>query len=93
LQGGLPLFQLEGLYEHLQHIKFRDYKIQASLHGVEIKDSGRKEKAKEDPKVPLFRDPSEYDRMSAEQKDLETQRMMGLHKRWSGDAINKEPQV
>lgn len=51
------------------------------------------ETAKEDQKVPLFRDPSEYDVMSTEEREKETQRMMDLHKRWSGDAINKEPQV
>lgn len=94
MQGGLTFFQLEGLYHNIQIIKLREFKIQASLHGAEIKgERSTKEMAQEHENVPLFRDPSEYEAMTQEDRDKETQRMMGLHKRWSGDALKKEPKL
>jgi hypothetical protein len=91
------MLQVETLYKEIQEIKHRDYVIQASFHGVQIDDSKSSStgtthrKAVEDPKVPIFRDPEEYKTMSEEDRNAETERMMGLHKRWSGDAINKVP--
>lgn len=90
------MLQLETLYDHLQKAKHKDYVIQASFHGIQIKDLDGKiteRKVQEDPKVPMFRDPKEYEEMSETERIKETQRMMDLHKRWSGDAFNKAPKV
>lgn len=87
--------QLFVLYELIQKDKLREIEVQASLHGVKIKRSFNDStgQAEENPDVPLFRDPSDYETMSETEREEETQRMMGLHKRWSGDALNKKPEV
>ena len=35
-------------------------------------------------KIPMFRDPKEYEGMSREEKDKLTQQMMVIHRAWSG---------
>ena len=91
LEGGPTFEQLEGLYELIQRAKIREIKFQASIHGAEFKtDSVEQHTQAENPKVPLFRDPDEYEGLSEEEKESETKRMMGLHQSWSGDAINKK---
>ena len=89
------MLQLEGLYLLIQKAKLREYEIQASLHGVQFKHklSDSQGVAEADPKVPMFQDPEEYKTMSKEDREKETKRMMGLHKRWSGDALHKKPKV
>jgi len=90
------MLQLESLYEHLQDIKHREFSIQAAFHGVQISSSKKgkpNRQAAENPKVPMFRDPKEYEAMSEVERKEETQRMMDLHKVWSGDALNKAPKV
>ena len=32
---------------------------------------------------PLFKDPKDYEHMSDEEKEIETQRLMGFTKRWA----------
>jgi hypothetical protein len=96
LEGGITMLQLEALYEHIQEIKHREFSIQAAFHGVSIpslKGDKPNRQAVENPKVPMFRDPKEYETMSEKERVEETQRMMDLHKRWSGDALNKTPVI
>lgn len=90
LEGGLTTSQVDGLYENIQEAKRLEFEIQAKLHGCEIGDSSSSSSGKqaEHPNVPMFGDLNNYEHMSTEEREAETQRMMGKHKRWSGEAIN-----
>jgi len=89
MEGGPTFTQLYALYENIQKIKKKEMKFEASLHGVKLKfkesdeNNTFKDKSGVSQKLPLFGDPSQYEHMTQEERELETQRMMGLHKDWS----------
>ena len=81
--GGLTFSQLTVLYDHLQKQRTEEFKIQAKLHGVQIKgEEESKFTTKDGKEVPLtlFKDQSEYADMTEEEKQRETERMMKSHK-------------
>ena len=90
-EGGLTVSQVDGLFAMIQKAKKVEFEIQARLHGCEIEgdssssNSPSVRQPAEHPNVPMFGDPSKYEHMSEDERETETQRMMGKHKLWSGD--------
>jgi len=92
-QGGLHIFQVQLMFEHIMERKNNEYRFFAALQGIdldkELKKKGQKtqsqdlddQQSKQD--LPLFRDPEEYDNMSQEERDRLTQEMMSQHKNWA----------
>ena len=76
LEGGPTLQQVIALYEEIQEIKNREYKFQAAIHGAEFKKSSNSSHAVPDPNVPVFKSPKEYEKMTPEQREKETQVLM-----------------
>lgn len=86
-EGGITVKQFNALFDELQGIEYDKFKLDGRLHGVEFKDdkSGNSKNsnfsdAHVDPEVPLFKDPSDYDSMTEDEKNSMTQKMMGKHK-------------
>ena len=79
------------LFAHSQKREESRMLFMAQLHGVKIKtetntpfiESNLKENVKEDPNA-WFKDPKVYAHMSKEEKQKETDRLMGMTKRWAG---------
>ena len=89
MEGGPTFTQLYTLYENVHLIRKKEMKFEASLHGVKLKfkesseDNTFKDKSGVAQQLPMFGDPSVYEGMTQEQREFETQRMMGLHKDWA----------
>lgn len=81
------------LYEEIQQLKYKELKIQAALHGAKIKGpttvnsviAPTADNVSQD--VPLFQDPSAYDHLSDEEKDILTDKMMAKHEMWSSGKL------
>lgn len=92
-EGGLNLFQIKAMYKFIGNEKEMDCKFQAGVHGIDLDKEAKKSKNKPTKQkfdeiekkqdIPLFRDPSEYESMSQEEKEQLTQKMMGKHKQWA----------
>jgi len=89
----LALLQIHALYEYAQKSKLEEWKFQCRMHGIDPdKQEGHSTQSKattsfqESPEVPLFRDPSEYEHLSKEEKDRITHQMMGAHRKWRQEA-------
>lgn len=58
--------------------------FQAKIHGIEVKGSSdHAPRVSEDPAVPMFRDPKEYENLSQQEKENMTKQMIGKHKKWN----------
>lgn len=89
-EGGLHLYQIQLMYEHIGDRKYNDYRFFASLSGVDLDKELRKEKdqksvlseqqKKQD--LPLFRDPDEYNEYSQEEREKITEDMKKQHRQW-----------
>lgn len=53
-----------------------------AIHGIKPKEPLKKKKKEEDEF--LFKDPKEYENWSEEEREAETERMMGKIKKWVG---------
>lgn len=82
LEGGPTLDQVIFLYEEIQNLKTREVELQAALHGVKFKKPLSNSPAVVDPNVPVFRDPAEYEKMTPEQRERETQKLMAHTSKW-----------
>ncbi len=90
-QGGLHYFQIQAMFEHCSKEKLNEYKFFAGIQGIDLekhidKQSSQYSSLDEQQKkqeLPLFRDPSEYDDLSEEEKEELTKKMMGHHKNWA----------
>ena len=88
LNGGLTLSQILGIYKRIQKSKSREIELQAALHGVPLKKEGTyTPTTDQSSKVPMFGDPADYAKLSVEERESQTKRMMGLHKVWSEGAM------
>ncbi len=82
-----------GLYEEIQRLKYEELKIQAALHGAKIQgpapmsDSSGPTEDNRSQDIPVFKDPSEYDHLSDEEKNTLTDKMMAQHKMWSSGRL------
>ena len=61
-----------------------DIKIQANLHGIDTESdvSEKPQTQEKEPSVPMFGDPSQYEKMSEEERNSQTEKMMSRHKSW-----------
>lgn len=60
--------------------------FQAKIHGIEFKQPASKPDSApqyEDPQVPMFRDPKEYEGMSKGEREQLTKQMIAKHKKWN----------
>lgn len=80
---------MEALFEGLQRGKLVEWEFHAAIHGVELGGKKSSTAKHSDPEVPLFGDPAEYQSMSLEEKEKETEKMQNKHKRWSGQSFLK----
>ena len=86
--------QIDSLYLNIQSAKRTEFELQAKLHGFKIEGGSKtssnadSDVRQEDPNVPMFGDPTEYEHLSTEKREELTQRMMGKHKVWSGESLN-----
>ena len=107
-EGGLTLQQAHILFLHsMERESEKEYqrmKFIANIMGANIDDSESKnqnkdvqqdlDKKEKEQDLPLFRDPSEYDEMSNEEREKLTNQMMSKHKKWvnNQDKLgNKKP--
>lgn len=88
--GGPTLAQVGALYDEIQKAKDIEYRFQASIHGVELKDDLKSQTSQSDskePVVPLFGNPEAYKNMSDQEKEDLTSQMINKHKSWSGSKL------
>lgn len=81
------------LFECYQSKQNRDYEFHAALQGIDLnkgKPKKRKDIQSADPAVPLFGDPEDYLELSEEQKENLTNKMLGKHKSWAENSLNKK---
>lgn len=70
----------------MNKIQYQELKFQAQLHGAKIEEPvGMVKETTNDNMV--FKDPSEYDHMSKEEKDALTDKMLSRWKSWSSNAL------
>lgn len=84
--------QFEFLYKCHQEKIGRDFEFQAALHGVSLKGGSKKSKKETqsaNQPVPLFGDPEEYKKLSSEEKESLTQKMLNKHKTWAENPFSK----
>jgi len=92
-QGGLHIFQVQLMFEHVMERKMNDNRFAAALQGIdldkELKKKGQKTQSQslddqqKKQELPLFRDPEEYKDLSQEERERLTQEMMSKHKNWT----------
>lgn len=89
LQGGITLSQVGGLFSEIQKAKEFEYRFQASIHGVEIKDdvTTKPQSDSKEPAIPLFGNPEAYENMSEQEREVLTSTMMNKHQSWSGNKL------
>lgn len=101
-EGGLTLQQAHILFRHtMERESDREYnrmKFMANIMGAGIDDKPKNKKqdldeAEKQQELPVFRDPSEYDNMSEEERKKLTEQMMSKHKSWVNQESlgNKKP--
>jgi hypothetical protein len=95
IEGGLTLSQVIGLYEnHCKRI-YEERKFLAAIHGIDLnksaEEAGKSEADKIEQKqgLSIFRDPAEYEKMTDEEKEEMTQKMLSQHRRWV-DSMGKK---
>jgi hypothetical protein len=88
-EGGIHLYQVHRMYEHIMKDKNNEFKFHALIHGIDV-DKKSKRSLNEDlddqqnkQDLPLFRDPSEYDHLSDEERERITRKMKSQHRRWA----------
>jgi len=99
-EGGVTYGQIGELYKQLLEIKWDELRQQAALQGVDLDKEVEKGGTGSDvpapkgqpvsPSIGLFKDPKEYDGMSAEERETETKKMMATYRQWAGDLGAKD---
>lgn len=95
LEGGPTYEQTKMLYDCFVERNNENLKFQALLHGYDLDSQESSGSTKKQSKttnwdeverkqsLPVFRDPSEYEEMSQEEKETLTKDMMKKHKTWA----------
>ena len=78
-EGGLTQGQIEVLFESYQERHYNQMVFEAGCHGINLNEVSGK-KTVETSSVFEFKSPEEYDKMSEEEKQELTRKMMGKHK-------------
>jgi len=90
INGGITMEQTEALFIEIQKAKDVEFRFQASIHGVELKDDGEKSQTQSDskkPVIPLFKDPETYKNMTDQEREDLTSNMVNDHRSWSGNRL------
>ena len=64
------------MFENAQEAEGEDIKLMAALHGVKIKGQSSSSNGRDDDNAPIFKDPKEYENMTPEEREIETQRQV-----------------
>ncbi len=90
-KGGPTLSQVGALYDEIQKAKEVEFRFQATIHGVEIKDDlkppTQKQSDSKEPVVPLFGNPEAYVNLTDQEKEDLTSKMLNKHRSWSGNKL------
>lgn len=84
------------MYESGQEEEYDQFRYQAKLFGIDLdkakeeidyekampSDPLKEPRIEEEQSLPIFKDPSEYEHMSEEERKELTQKMMGKHQAW-----------
>ena len=72
-----------GLFHYHQEREVRRMKFEAQIHGAEIQIDGKSSVRPEENQLQgmQFGDPAEYEKMTPEERQALTDKMMGVHKR------------
>ena len=89
LKGGLTYDQINYLYSHILKQKAEEYKFQAAMMGVELKDDNEAPNKNETVggSGMFFKDPAEYENLSDTEKEKQTEKMMGTFSNWSTNVL------
>lgn len=68
------------MFNGIEEQKLDYYKLGASLFGIDLDKEVKKKKEENEM---LFKDPSEYENMSREERQALTDKMMGYYKNWA----------
>lgn len=82
--------QIVGLYEYKLKEDEGNLRFQAAIHGAKLKETTQVSGPYGDNlkrPVPMFGDPKDYDLLSQEEREEMTEKMMGKHRAWSGEAF------
>ena len=83
------------LCEYQQKAEFDKLKIRAAFFGVNLEEDSKKKpkeqrkKGKKKEDVFMFKDPSEYENMSEEERKKLSEEMMSKHRQWSEGKLKK----
>jgi len=78
LEGGLTKDQLFTLFDHLKVREYEQIKFQAACAGIDLEKEMKKQKGE---KKGVFGDPTQYDKLSAEERQKLTDSMMSIHRK------------
>jgi len=96
-QGGLTLGQVNVLYETAVSRRREEYNFLAAIHGLDLSKTEDADSTvpapSNDQSAFLFGDPSQYENMSAEEKDSLTEQMMAHHKQMVGFKVKGKANV
>lgn len=71
--------QFEALFNYAQKRSDERLKINAAMHGIDLKKAYQKHVEETKNKELVFKDPSEYEQMTKEEREALTQQMMRHH--------------
>ncbi len=72
------------LYGSLQEERLEYIKIGASIFGIDLDKSEKGSVQLEKDQAFQFKDPSEYNKLTKEERTALTEEMMNVHKSWAG---------
>lgn len=64
------------MFDDAQQSENEDLKLTAALHGVKIKEQKSSSIGQDGDNAPIFGDPKDYEHMSPEEREAETQKQM-----------------
>lgn len=87
LQGGLTIAQTFYLFDRHQDEKYRDHRFLAAIQGInldkELKKTPSQTPTKEQQGNFIFGDPTEYEKLTEDERVVLTSKMMGEHHGWA----------
>lgn len=84
---------MESLFKGIQENKKIEWEFFAAINGVDLGTGTETKTAPvvqdSDTSIPLFGDPSDYQSMSLEERQEQTDKMQSKHKSWAGQSFLK----
>jgi len=79
--------ELAYLYDHAKGEALDAFKLQAALQGIDLDKSGKSADGKKRASPVLFKDPKEYEKLTPQQREQETQELMKRMKIFAADPV------